>query len=345
VAPEYLPTKRGFQHQYGHYNGALDYFTHRRDGGLDWHRDDRALTETGYSTPLIAKEAVRLIRERDKKRPLFLYIPFNAIHGPFQVPPRYKRLYTSHPEPRRSLLGMTAALDEAVGTITSELDQQGMRENTLLIFASDNGGPAPGRVSDNGIYRSGKGTLFEGGVRVAACVSWPGKIKPKSIVDQPLHMVDWFPTLLGRAGAKTPGKLPLDGRDAWATIAENKPSPHDAILLNTTPTGGALLVGQWKLIVGGRGANVDEGSAAGSDDPAADGRVSAAGAARAGRPRVELFNLAVDPSEKTNLADAQPGRVTEMRAKYDALAKQAVPPKSRPKPPDFKVPKIWGEKD
>src|SRR5262245_17365335 len=82
--PDYLPTRRGFDHQYGHYNGAIDYFTHRRDGGLDWHRDDKALREEGYSTSLIAEEACRLIRRRDRRKPLFLYVPFNAVHAPHQ---------------------------------------------------------------------------------------------------------------------------------------------------------------------------------------------------------------------------------------------------------------------
>src|SRR6266567_3746720 len=78
----YLPTNRGFSHQYGHYNGALDYFTHLRDGGFDWHRDDRACRDEGYSTHLLAREALRLVREHDGKKPLFLYVPFNAPHAP-----------------------------------------------------------------------------------------------------------------------------------------------------------------------------------------------------------------------------------------------------------------------
>ena len=84
--PAYLPLQRGFDHQYGHYNGAIDYFTHERDGGFDWHRDDRENRDEGYSTHLLARESERLIRERDKSKPLFLYLPFNAVHGPFQVP-------------------------------------------------------------------------------------------------------------------------------------------------------------------------------------------------------------------------------------------------------------------
>src|SRR3954447_10091781 len=95
VRPEYLPTRRGFEHQYGHYNGALDYFTHVRDGGFDWHRDDHVCRDEGYSTHLLAKEASRIIKENGGKRPLFLYVPFNAVHAPHQVPEEYKKPYAN----------------------------------------------------------------------------------------------------------------------------------------------------------------------------------------------------------------------------------------------------------
>jgi arylsulfatase A-like enzyme len=151
VSPEYLPTRRGFDRQYGHYNGAIDYFTHDRDGGHDWHRDDRESRDEGYSTHLIAKEAARLIAERNPARPLFLYVPFNAVHAPHQVPARYKAPYRDLPEPRRSYAGMTAALDEAVGTIAEAVDAAGLSESTLIVFSSDNavrGGDARRRVRD-----------------------------------------------------------------------------------------------------------------------------------------------------------------------------------------------------
>jgi arylsulfatase A-like enzyme len=324
--PEYLPTRRGFDHQYGHYNGALDYFTHERDGGFDWHRDDRVCRDEGYATHLIAREAVRLVREQPKDKPLFLYVAFNAVHAPHQVPEEYKRPYQRLPEPRRTYAGMLAAMDEAVGQIIAAIDDRGLRSNTLFLFSSDNGGPQPGRVTSNGSLRAGKGTLYEGGLRVPALATWSGQINPGTVVDQPLHIADWYPTLLKLAGASQ--KLPLDGRDIWATITRGAPSPHDAILLNATPTKGAIRVGAWKLILNGAATEADE---------------DAAGAAAKGRDRVELFNLALDPNEKTNLADEQPDRVRTLRARYAALANEAVPPKSRPRQKDFKAPGVWGE--
>ena len=324
---EYLPTRRGFDRQYGHYNGALDYDTHVRDGGFDWHRDDRECRDEGYATHLLAKEAVRLIRERDPKKPLFLYVPFNAVHAPHQVPAKYTEPYKHLKEPRRTYAGMLAALDEAVGQVLAALDEKGMRKDTLIIFSSDNGGPQPGRVTDNGPFRAGKGTLYEGGVRVAACAAWEDRIKPGSVVSAPLHIADWYPTLLKLAGTSLEQKLSLDGRDAWAALAEGKPSPHEDILLNTAPRNGALRAGDWKLVLNG-GRVADDGEAK---------------PARSGPETVELFNLAEDPYEKTNLAGARPDKVGELRARYDRYAKEAVAPKSRPKAADFKAPRVWGE--
>jgi arylsulfatase A-like enzyme len=200
--------------------------------------------------------------------------------------------------------------------------------NTLFVFSSDNGGPQPGVVTDNGKYRAGKGTLYEGGVRVAAFASWHGHIPAGSTVTQPLHMVDWYPTLLKLCGAKTEQELPLDGRDLWPTLTEGKSSPHEAILLNTTPNTGAVRVGDWKLVVRTGTEDIDGGPAK------KDGKESA-----------ELFNLKDDPHEKANLADQNPEKAKELKAVLAGFAKQAIPPKAKPRPKDFVSPKVWGEKD
>ena len=342
--PAYLPTHRGFDHQYGHYNGALDYFTHIRDGGHDWHRDDKVNRDEGYSTFLVANEAVRLIREQPADKPLFLYVPFNAVHAPHQVPDKYKEPYAALAEPRRTYAGMVAAEDEAIGQIVAAIDAKGIRGNTLFIWSSDNGGPAPGRVTSNGPLRAGKGTLYEGGVRVCAFASWDGHIKPGTIVQAPIHMVDWYPTLAGLAGAKLAQKLPLDGRDAWPAIAEGKPSAHDAILFNTTPNNGAIRMGDWKLVLNGGIADSDDGGA----EPAADTAKKTSAkkkqtAKKQATATVELFDLSKDLSEKNNLADANPDKVKELRARLDAFAREAVAPKTAPRAAGFVVPKVWGE--
>jgi arylsulfatase A-like enzyme len=335
----YLPTSRGFDHQYGHYCGAIDYFKHVRDGGFDWHRDDQVCRDEGYSTHLIAREAERLLREQPAGKPFFLYVPFNAVHAPHQVPEKYCAPYASLPEPRRTYAGMVAAMDEAIGGILAALDARGLRTNTLIFFSSDNGGPNPGRVTSNGPLRAGKGTVYEGGTRVCACVAWQGHIQSGTAVAQPLHMVDWYPTLLGLARASVDQKLPLDGRDIWPVLTQGKPSPHDEILLNTTPRAGAIRVGDWKLVINGATGTAEE-------DDESPALASGKKAARKNQPpRVELFNLAQDISEKHNLAAAKPEKVKELRARYDALAKQAAKPGNQPKPPGYTTPKVWGEKN
>lgn len=335
----YLPTSRGFDHQYGHYSGAIDYFKHERDGGFDWHRDDRVCRDEGYSTHLIAREAERLLREQPADKPFFLYVPFNAVHAPHQVPVQYVAPYARLPEPRRTYAGMVAAMDEAIGGILATLDARGFRTNTLIFFSSDNGGPNPGRVTSNGPLRAGKGTVYEGGTRVCACVAWQGRIKPGSAIAQPLHMVDWYPTLLKLAGASLDQKLPLDGRDILPVLTQGKPSPHDEILLNTSPRAGAIRVGDWKLVLNGATGTSEE-----DDETAVSAKRTKAGRKNP-PPRVELFNLAQDLSEKHDLAAEQLEKVKELRARYDALAKQAAKPGNQSKPPGYTAPKVWGQPD
>ena len=144
VKPEYLPTRRGFDHQYGHYNGALDYFTHVRDDGFDWHRDDRECRDEGYSTHLLAREAVRLVDEHDRSRPLFLYIPFNAVHSPHQVPESYKEPYANLKGNRGPTPACSRCSTKPSARSSPSSTGRGSARTRLFLFSSDNGGPAPG---------------------------------------------------------------------------------------------------------------------------------------------------------------------------------------------------------
>ena len=322
--PEYTPTRRGFDHQYGHMFGAIDYFTHQRDGQHDWSRDDKPLVEAGYSTHLIAREVCRIIRGQAAEKPLFLYVPFNGIHGPHQVPESYKEPYQHLKEPRRTIAGMLAAVDEAIGQITAALEEKGLRENTLIIFSSDNGGPNPGKATMNTPLRAGKGTLYEGGIRVCAFANWPGRISPDTTNQEPIHAVDWYPTLLGLAGLPVEQKLPLDGRDIWPVLTKGAKSPHDALLLmGSKPGQAALRMGDWKLLL--NAGQQDAEDAGGKTSRKSD--------------NVELYHLLEDISEKRNLAAAQPGRVREMRARLDAILKNAVPPGNASANPSNRNPK------
>ncbi|MCL2306241.1 MAG: arylsulfatase [Planctomycetaceae bacterium] len=333
--PEYLPLRRGFDHHYGHYLGAIDYYTHQRDGGLDWHRNGQPLREEGYSTDLLATESVRLIREHDTSQPLFLYVPFNAVHGPFQ-PPREDRLnepYKNMKSPRREYVAMVASMDENIGRILAAITEKGIENDTIVFFCSDNGGPDPGRVTSNGPLRAGKSTLYEGGVRVPACVVWPGKIKPQSISTQPMHIADLYPTLIGLAGGSLRQDKPIDGldmKDVWL----NEKTFEREILHNTTVFTGALRKGDWKIVINGQVTS--------NELLEPNRRIENQ------KPRerqVEVFNVKEDPCEKNDLSQSNPEKRQELWKRYLWYAEQAVPHLSVPDRKDFQSPEIWGQFD
>ena len=322
--PEYLPLARGFDQQYGHYNGALDYFTHIRDGGHDWHKNDKRNDDEGYTTELIGREAARIISDHPKNKPLFLYVPFNAPHTPLQAPAKYVERYGNIPSmQRQTYAAMVTCMDDAIGTIVRSLEEHELMTNTLIFFCSDNGGIP--RLGSNGELRAGKGTLYEGGVRVPAIMVLRKRIEPGSEVNEPLHIVDLFPTLAPLAYLDTGKCKPLDGRNAWATIAKGEPSPHEFILHNATPFSGALRMGDWKII--------------------RNGHVSANATNGPKQSTWELFNIAEDPSEKSDLKEEQPEIFAKLKAKYNELARSAVKPNIPPNraPKGFVVPKVWGE--
>jgi arylsulfatase A-like enzyme len=187
-------------------------------------------------------------------------------------------------------------------------------------------------LTSNEPFRAGKATVYEGGVRVCAFAKWDGHLKPGSTVDAALHMVDWYPTLIKLAGGSLEQKLPLDGRDLWPTLTAAAPSPHEEIVHNCTPLGGAIRSGNWKLVVN---AQAGEG-----DDP------QAAAERQAGQPeRVELYNIADDPGEKHDVAGEKPEVAQHLRARLDQLAREASPPKLRPKQAGFRTPRVWGQAD
>jgi arylsulfatase A-like enzyme len=326
AARSFLPTQRGFDRQYGHYNGALDYFTHIRDGGFDWHENDQVNRDEGYATDLIAKAAVEIIEEHDKARPLFLYVPFNAPHTPLQAPKELIAKYAHIKDRRRRIYAaMVASMDAAVGRITAALRKNGFGdEETLVFFCSDNGGIR--QFGSNGDLRAGKGRLYEGGVRVPAVISWPGRLSAGKLVHEPLHIVDLYPTLLRLAGASLEQELPLDGRDAWPVIADGAKSPHELIVHNVTPWSGAIRVGDWKFVHnGGLRANAVKGPE---------------------RETLELFNIAEDPFEKNNQRSQKPAIFARMRNQLEAIRAAAVKPNLLPNrsPAGFKVPAVWGER-
>ncbi len=307
---KYWPRQRGFDYQYGAMIGELDYYTHSDAGVLDWFRDNQPVHEKGYTTQLIGADAVKYINSRSADKPFYLYLTFNAPHTPYQAPQEYIDRYKNIQEPtRRIYAGMVSCLDDEIGKVIAALDKKGLRENTIILFHSDNGGTTnamfAGQMTDlsktklpcdNSPYRDGKGTLFEGGCRVAACANWPGHIKPET-VEGIMHAVDIYPTFAALAGASTARCKPLDGVNVWDTIAEGKPSPRAEVIYNVEPFRGAVRQGDWKLIW----RTLIPSSA-------------------------DLYNLAEDPYEKTNLAAAHPDKVAAMQERLNALGKESAKP-------------------
>jgi arylsulfatase A-like enzyme len=317
---KYWPQNRGFDHFYGNVMGEVNYFTRERGGVIDWQRNSRFLKEDGYYTTLIGNEAVKLIEEQDGKKPFFLYFASMAPHAPYQAPQEYLDRYKSiGDKQRRSYAAMITCLDDQVGRIVAALEKKNLRKNTLILFASDNGGATSGMFASgskskeerdsevggieqgakapasNGELRGGKGGLYEGGVRVPAFVNWPEKLKQR-IVDEPLHMVDIMPTLLALAGGKGNPDHPFDGKDAWSTLAEGKPSPNEDILINVEAFRGAVRKGNWKLV-----------------------KVALLPG------KTELFDLSKDLGEQHNVADQHPDIVRDLESRLLAYAKEQKP--------------------
>ncbi len=245
---DYFPNNRGFDHAYGHLGPAVDYFTHIWDGGLDWHRDGQPLEQEGYTTHLIAAEAIRLLEDRDPAKPTFLYVAFNAPHGPLQVPAKYIDKYANiENRNRRTYAGMVDAMDEEVGRILATLEDQGMTQNTILVWCSDNGGAARLGASNKPL-RGGKGGSFEGGIRVPAVIWQPGVIEGGGKFSQMMTAQDWLPTLADAAGISLNISKKLDGVNMWPGLKEGKKVARPDTLVVGVFRNMAVIHKDWKYV-------------------------------------------------------------------------------------------------
>jgi len=339
---KYHPLRRGFTEFLGHYNGAIDYFTHEREGVLDWHTNYETNRDEGYSTDLIADAAVDFVeRHADDATPFLLYVPFNAPHSPFQAKeedlPAYSDLAPVEGEwpdegerrvqNRRILGAMVHSMDQGVGRILDAIDEHGLADKTFVLFSSDNGGVAG--IGENAPLRGAKASAFEGGIRVAAAARWPGRIEPGSSVDSPLANVDVLPTLLEIAEVEHQGN-PLDGHSMLRALAgETTP---DRELYNYIGQKGpdeeqiSIVTNDWKLLVVGPAV---------TDDSADDSLRT-----------TYLFQISSDPNETRNVAEEHPERVAEFLGKlkeFRALQPaDAVPPYDQGRDdPGFTPPHDW----
>ncbi|BCX48255.1 N-acetylgalactosamine-6-sulfatase [Haloferula helveola] len=234
--PSKHPNKRGFDYFFGFLGGGHDYFT--SDLSQSQHegykaplmRNGAPLGVEGYLTTQLSEEAAKWIGE-NKDKPFYLYLAYNAPHTPMQAPEeKLKQFASIKNKKRRTYAGMVSAMDDGIGMVLKALDDAGVRDNTVVAFLSDNGGPEPHNASDNGPLRGTKGTVFEGGIRVPYLVSWPAKLPKGLVFEQPVIALDLPVTALNLAGAPTDG--PLDGVDLMPWLTEGgDPAgpPHKAL--------------------------------------------------------------------------------------------------------------------
>ncbi len=304
--PKYTPRKYGFDSSYGYFHGQIDPYTHNYKTGVrSWHRNDRYTDEQGHATDLITAEAVRIIESRHD-RPFFLYVAYSVPHYPLAEPDEWTSLYQDIKEPSRRLFAASVThMDHGIGRIIEALERKALRRNTLVVFVSDNGGQKSwhskqqykGRyaekphnvLGDNRPLRGWKGELYEGGIRVPALANWPGVLEPRRL-DEPVHIVDWMPTLCRLVGYSPKRDLQWDGQDIWALLAGESAKLQDRALYWKTPGRSAVRLGRWKLIVAGK------------------------------QNKAELFDIAADPNETRDLAQEHPGQAERLKALLAQLA-------------------------
>lgn len=311
--PKWGPNHFGFDHSYGSLAGGISPWNHRYKKGpysVTWHRNEQLIEEPGHVTDLLTDEAVGWIEARGDK-PFFLYVPYTAVHLPIKEPERWlaKVPPSISGEVPRHYAACVMHLDDAVGRIVAALEEKGIRDNTLLVFTSDNGGSTVenndlkypddncpnGRLTGNNHpLRGRKGDVYEGGTRVPTIVSWPARVKAGRAAS-PVQIIDWMPTFCGVAGYEPETDLKWDGIDITDLLIHQTPLPARPIY-TAGPQWRAtsLRFGDWKLVVHGAKAT----------------------------GRVELFNLAEDPGESMDRAAAEPDRAAEMLDRLKAAARR-----------------------
>ncbi|XP_066269874.1 arylsulfatase B-like isoform X10 [Branchiostoma lanceolatum] len=369
---DYTPTYRGFDSFYGYYTGAEGYVDHVNGihaslgyKGLDLRNGTEPVwTENGtYSTELFATEAERIIASHDTSKPLFLYLPHQAVHSgnpdnPLQAPQKYidKFPHIQHPG-RRTFAAMVSALDDAVGNVTKALSARGMLENSVIIFTTDNGGPAAGfdmNYASNWPLRGVKNTLWEGGVHGTGFVHSPLIKQPKRTTHELLHVCDLLPTIYTLAGGDSTELKNLDGTNVWETISRGVESPRVEVLHNIDPKRktAALRYSDYKIILGEAYKGAWDGwyppegvttnrSKETNHVPRWSGPLKIkcgekpANASTNCKPRDNpcVFNIKEDPCEFNNIADWNQPLLTFLMGRLEAYSATAVPIRNQPTDP------------
>ena len=251
--PQFHPLVRGFDEFYGFLAGAHSFFP--ANGIEPIHstimRGNDPLIEPEYLTDAIAREAAKFINSHAAE-PFFVYVPFNAVHTPIEATKHYQDRFPGiENETRRDYYAMTSALDDAVGTIIDAIEQNRLRDNTLVIFLNDNGGPIYTGVQSNGPLKLGKLFLFEGGIRVPMVMKWPGVLPEKQVFGGTTSSMDVFPTVCAAAGILLPPTVQFDGVDLSPYLnGTSMGSPHETLFWSNGPNQ-AVRHGNWKLVKSG----------------------------------------------------------------------------------------------
>jgi arylsulfatase A-like enzyme len=299
--PKFIATARGFDEFYGTvantpFFNPPNFIDTRISPNVSPVKDP-----SFYTTDAYAERAVDWI-DKNKDKPFFLYVPFNAQHAPLQATKKYLDRFTGiEDEKRRTFAAMMSAMDDAVGRVLAKVREIGQEENTLVVFFSDNGGPTPQTTSGNGPLRGVKATTSEGGVRVPFCAQWKGKIPAGLVYDNPVIQLDLLPTAVVAAGGTIDPAWKLDGVDLMPyLIGKNKGKPHETLYWRFGEQW-AIRKGDWKLVASRIDQNI---------------------------PR--LINLADDIAEAKDLSKDQPEKAKELLADWQEWNKGQMAPLWKP---------------
>ncbi len=304
--PDYSPLKSGFDEFFGNYSGAIDYFTHKDGSGqLDFYEGEVPVEKSGYATDLYTERAVEFLK-RPRNQPFYLSLHYNAPHWPWEGPDDEelsRTFYNSNnfteggsPETYAAIL---KSLDDGVGKVLQALSESGQADNTIVIFASDNGGE---RYSNFGPFQGRKGSLYEGGLRVPTFIRWPGVIQPDQVNSQAIITFDLTATILAATSTKPNPNYPLDGRNLLP------------VLLGRKSVYSRTLFWRYKSNVAGRSSGTLQAAVRSGDWKYL----------RQGENEY-LFHLASDEGEQTDLKDNYPKVLQQLRDRFEEWNGQVLP--------------------
>ncbi len=300
--PKFSPHLHGFDYTFYCIGGGMDYF-HYLDtvAGYNLFQQGQPIRREGYFTDLATDEAIQFIEHQDNATPFFLYVPYTTPHSPFQGPndkqpdplPLDSPLWNQGKAPPKTYIAMIERMDDRIGKILKTLDQRGLRDDTVVFFASDNGGTSSAR---NVPLSGHKGSTLEGGIRVPAMVRWPGKIAAQTVSDEPCLTFDFTAAIANLAGVKPAADKPFEGIDIVSHVREQK--PESSRTLYWRKQRGRVI---WKAVRQGSLKYV---------------------AKEFDSLEEHLYNLAEDIGEKQDLKQLQPDDFQRLRALYLAWEKE-----------------------